>query len=57
MPDPQKPSPMPSLLPFVVIALVLAIIYGGVLMFPVIKGYMVRQDCIATGRTNCDPAG
>lgn len=53
MSEPQKPSQLPSLVPFVVIALVLAAIYGGVLLFPVIKGYMVRQDCIATGQTNC----
>jgi hypothetical protein len=53
MPDPDKPSPIPTLLPFVVIALLLALIYGGVMLFPMFKGYMVHQDCLATGRTSC----
>lgn len=53
MAEPDKPSQIPSLLPFVVIALVLLLIYGGVLLFPTFKNYMVRQDCIASGQTTC----
>ena len=50
---PRKPNRMPSLLPFVVMALVLLAIYGGLLLFPALKGLVNRQDCIATGRTDC----
>ena len=46
MQDPDKPSKLPSLMPFVVI-------YAGVSLFPYFKSYMVRQDCIASGQTSC----
>ena len=52
MPPPHEPK-LPSLLPFVVVALVLLVLYGGVLLFPTIKDFINRQDCVATGRTNC----
>ena len=55
MPPPRKPSPVPTLLPFIVMALILLVIYLGVLLFPKVQDYVRRQDCIATGRTNCDP--
>lgn len=44
---------MPSLIPFVVMALVLVLIYLGFLLFPAVKTYMHRQDCIASGRDDC----
>ncbi len=53
MQDPDKPSKLPSLMPFVVIAAVLVLIYAGVSLFPYFKSYMVRQDCIASGQTSC----
>ncbi len=55
MRPPRKPSPVPTLLPFIVMALILLVVYLGVLLFPAIQSYVSRQDCIATGRTNCDP--
>ena len=49
-----RESKLPSLLPFVVAALVLVIIYGGLLLFPTIKALVDRQDCLAAARTDCD---
>ncbi|MCQ8278139.1 hypothetical protein NFI95_06715 [Acetobacteraceae bacterium KSS8] len=53
MQDPNQPSKLPSLMPFVVIAAVLVLIFVGVSLFPVFKRYMVQQDCIASGQTSC----
>ncbi len=52
---PQGPSPLPSLMPFVVLALILLLIYAGVMLFPMVQRYVAQQDCIATGRTDCSP--
>ncbi len=52
MPAPHEPK-LPSLLPFVVMALILLVLYGGLLLFPTLKGVVNRQDCVATGRTDC----
>jgi flagellar biogenesis protein FliO len=44
----------------VAFALLLALIIAGVWLFPRIYAFMNRQDCIASGRTNCvryAPAG
>ena len=55
MPEPRTPNKLPSLLPFVVIAALLLAIYGGLLLFPIVKGFINRQDCIGSGRTDCQP--
>lgn len=55
MRPPRKPNSVPTLLPFIVMAVILLVIYLGVLLFPTVQRIMNRQDCIATGRTNCDP--
>jgi hypothetical protein len=52
-PDPNRPSPIPSLVPFVTIAAIVVVIFLGVMLFPTIKGYINQQDCIATGRSDC----
>ena len=52
---PRGPSPLPSLMPFVVLALILVLIYAGVMLFPLVQRYVAQQDCIATGRTDCSP--
>ena len=54
MREPRGPSQIPSLIPFVVLAVILLVIYGGVLLFPAIKGYIERQDCLGSGRTDCE---
>ncbi len=47
-------QPPPSrLFPVIVLAV---LIVGGLLawwLFPVVQGFVARQDCVATGRTNC----
>ena len=53
MKPPRPPNRPPSLLPFVVLAAILVVIYGVMLAFPTIKGYINQQDCVATGRTSC----
>ena len=50
MSDPPPPS---RLFPVIVLAV---LIVGGLLawwLFPVVQGFVARQDCVATGRTNC----
>lgn len=53
MTDPDQPSKIPSLIPFVVMALLLVVIYAGVMLFPTIKAMVGRQDCIGSGREDC----
>lgn len=53
MPDPDKPSSMPSLLPFVVMAVMLLVIFLGFALFPMVKTMITQQDCVASGRTDC----
>ncbi len=55
MPTPRKPNPLPSLMPFVAMAILLLVIYGAVLLFPTIRSIIDRQDCVGSGRTDCDP--
>jgi len=54
-PPPGKPPEgrLPSLLPFIVMAVILLLIYAGVMLFPVFNRMMKQQDCIASGRTDC----
>ena len=50
MPDDPPPSP---LLPVLVLA---GMVVLGLLIwlgFPVVQAWVARQDCVATGRTNC----
>ncbi len=56
MREPRTPNKLPSLLPFVVIAALLLLIYGGLLLVPTVKGLANRQGCVASGRTDCRPS-
>jgi hypothetical protein len=47
-------QPPPSrLFPVIVLAVIVLLGLAGWLLFPVFQGFMARQDCVATGRTNC----
>jgi hypothetical protein len=41
------------LLPAITLVLLLLVLVGGWLLFPVLHAYIAEQDCIASGRTNC----
>jgi len=51
----RKPSPVPLVIPFVVMAFALMVIYVGLLMFPTVKTLLNQQDCVASGRSDCYP--
>ena len=51
MADPQ--SRQSSLLPALVLALLVALMAGAWFGFPYFQAWMARNDCVATGRTNC----
>ncbi|MGI4746675.1 MAG: hypothetical protein ACRYGI_04540 [Janthinobacterium lividum] len=53
MRDPTKPSSIPSLLPFLVMAVLLVVIFLGFALFPMFKTMITQQDCVASGRTDC----
>jgi hypothetical protein len=57
MPEPERSKPQGTvfgaLLPMLVLALLCLALGGGVLLFPRIAAYMARQDCVASGHTNC----
>lgn len=55
MSSPRKPSSVPTLIPFIVMAVVLVIIYLGMLVFPMVKQLINQQDCVASGRDDCYP--
>lgn len=55
MSSPRKPSSLPTLIPFVVMAIILVMIYLGVLVFPMVKSLINQQDCVASGRDDCYP--
>ncbi len=46
--------PPPSrLFPVLALAIVLGIGLLAWWLFPIVQGFVARQDCVATGRTNC----
>lgn len=53
MPDPEPETRAAKLFPAVTLVLLLVVLVGGWLLFPVVQNYMAEQDCIASGRTNC----
>lgn len=53
MSDKKERPPDGWVLPAIAMAVVLAVLLGGWLLFPRVQAYLGRQDCIATGRTNC----
>ena len=50
---PDDPDPPSSLLPALVLAFLVALMLGGWWGFPHLQAWMNRNDCVATGRTNC----
>ncbi|MCQ8239687.1 hypothetical protein [Rhizosaccharibacter radicis] len=52
-PSPNGPPGPPSLVPFLVIAGVLVLIYLGMMLFPHLKRVINTEDCIGSGRTDC----
>ena len=61
MEKPDQPLPprskLPDFTPFIVIAAVLGVLALGLYLFPVIKGMVNYQDCVASGRTDCAARG
>jgi hypothetical protein len=56
--DTAAPGPMvrherPDLLPIIVLALIVVLCLAGWWLFPALQGFISRQDCISTGRTDC----
>lgn len=51
----HRPGSLPTLIPFAVIALLLAIILVGFVVFPAVKTLINQQDCVASGRSDCYP--
>ena len=47
------PPPPSRLFPVIVLAIVAALALLGWSLFPVVQGFVARQDCVAVGRTNC----
>jgi hypothetical protein len=50
MSDQRPPS---RILPILVLGGIVAFCLLAWWLFPVVQGYMARQDCVALGRTNC----
>lgn len=53
MPDPDKPSSLPSLMPFVAMAVILLVIFLGLLLYPWSSRPGARPDCGAPGHHDC----
>jgi hypothetical protein len=57
MAEPDRPSRSrrrsPDFTPYIVLAVLLGVIALGLYAFPAIKGMMVYQDCVASGRVDC----
>jgi len=52
---PPRPPRKPDFTPWVVLAVVLGLIAGGLYLFPRVKAYINFQDCVASGRIDCAP--
>jgi hypothetical protein len=50
---PDDPTPPSSILPGLLLALLIALMVGAWYGFPYLQSWMARNDCVATGRTNC----
>ncbi len=44
-------------LPVAAFVIVVVLLVGGFLLFPVLQRYIGFQDCVASGRTDCAPTG
>lgn len=55
MPDRDKPSPIPSLMPFVAIAVILLVIFFGLLLYPATRPSNAGPGCHAAGLLGCAP--
>jgi uncharacterized protein involved in exopolysaccharide biosynthesis len=55
-PDPPSlPPKLPDFTPFIILALLLGLMAGGLYAFPRIKAVVNFQDCVGSGRTDCAP--
>jgi hypothetical protein len=52
-PPPRPRARSPDFTPYIVLAVLLGVIALGMYAFPAIKGMMVYQDCVASGRVDC----
>lgn len=57
MPDPSKPGPLPSLLPFLLAAAVLIAIFVALLLYPAPHGPAGTAGCATPGHTGCARQG
>ena len=53
MTDEPPPRKLPDFTPFIVLALLLGLIAGGLYAFPHVKAMINYQDCVGSGRTDC----
>ena len=53
MPD-ERPPRRIDVVGLLVLALVVLLLVGGWLLFPRLHREMMWQDCVASGRTNCE---
>ena len=52
-PPSKPPAKLPDFTPYIVIAAILGLLALGLYLFPVIKGMVNYQDCVASGRVDC----
>jgi len=53
-PPDDTPAWLRAWTPFLVMGLLIGIMAAGLYGFPYIKSVIHYQDCVASGRTNCD---
>ena len=50
----ERPRRRVDVVALVALAVVLLLLVGGWLLFPYLHAEMMWQDCVASGRTNCE---
>ncbi len=49
----RPPGKLPDFTPFIVLAVLLGLMAGGLYAFPYVKAMVNYQDCVGSGRTDC----
>ncbi len=49
----DQTPPQSRLVPVLILAAIVAAVLLAVWLFPVVQGWIARQDCVARGRTDC----